>query len=152
MGPRHMRHWGRFFELLQGLGDAFKVTVIALVLFFQILVTVRDAVRGIDEEYILAVRSLNARGWAVLRHVVLPATVGEILTALRISVGTAVAVLFFVETFGARRGLGYLIEDAWSRVAYQEMYAGILAMSLLGILLYEALEQAEKRVCRWKRA
>ncbi len=77
---------------------------------------------------------------------------GEILTALRISVGTAVAVLFFVETFGARRGLGYFIEDAWSRVAYQEMYAGILAMSLLGVLLYEALEQAEKRVCRWKRA
>ncbi|MFQ5912782.1 MAG: ABC transporter permease [Nitrospinota bacterium] len=138
--------------LLLGLGDASKVTVIALILFFQILVTVRDAVRGIDEEYFLAVRSLNARGAAVLRHVVLPATVGEILTALRISVGTAVAVLFFVETIGARRGLGYFIQDAWSRVDYREMYAGILAMSLLGVLLYEVLEQAEKRVCRWKRA
>lgn len=137
--------------LLLGLGDASKVTVIALILFFQILVTVRDAVRGIDEEFFLAVRSLNARGAAVLRHVVLPATVGEILTALRISVGTAVAVLFFVETIGARRGLGYFIQDAWSRVDYLEMYAGILAMSLLGVFLYEVLEQAEKRICRWKR-
>ncbi|MFQ5692763.1 MAG: ABC transporter permease, partial [Nitrospinota bacterium] len=138
--------------LLLGLGDASKVTIIALILFFQILVTVRDAVRGIDEEFFLAVRSLNAGGLDVLRHVVLPATVGEILTALRISVGTAVAVLFFVETIGARRGLGYFIQDAWSRVDYLEMYAGILAMSLLGVLLYEVLEQAEKRVCRWRRA
>ena len=137
--------------LLLGLGDASKVAIIALILFFQILVTVRDAVRGIDEEYFLAVRSLNARGWAVLRHVVLPATVGELLTALRISVGTAVAVLFFVESIGARRGLGYFIQDAWARLDYLEMYAGILAMSLLGVLLYEALEQTEKRVCRWKR-
>jgi NitT/TauT family transport system permease protein len=137
--------------LLLGLGDVSKVAIIALILFYQILVTVRDAVRGIDEEFFLSVRSLNARGGAVLRHVVLPTVAGEILTALRISVGTAVAVLFFVESIGARRGLGYFIQDAWSRVDYLEMYAGILAMSLLGVLLYEALEQAEKRVCRWKR-
>ncbi len=137
--------------LFLGLGDASKIAVIALILFFQILVTVRDAVRGIDEEYFLSVRSLNARGWDVLRHVVLPATVAELLTALRISVGTSVAVLFFVETIGARRGLGYFIQDAWARVNYQEMYAGILAMSLLGVFLYEVLEQAEKRACRWKR-
>ena len=129
-----------------------KIVLLPIILlFFQILVTVRDAVRGIDEEYFLSVRSLNAGGWDVLRHVVLPATLAELLTALRISVGTSVAVLFFVETIGARRGLGYFIQDAWARVNYQEMYAGILAMSLLGVVLYEVLEQAEKRACRWKR-
>jgi len=136
--------------LFLGLGDASKIAVVALILVFQILVTVRDAVRGINEEYFLSVRSLNARSWDILRHVVLPASVAELMTSLRISVGTSVAVLFFVETIGARRGLGYFIQDAWARVNYLEMYAGILAMSLLGVFLYEILEQAEKRACRWK--
>ncbi len=136
--------------LFLGLGNASKIAVVALILVFQILVTVRDAVRGINEEYFLSVRSLNAQNWDVLRHVVLPASVAELMTSLRISVGTSVAVLFFVETIGARRGLGYFIQDAWARINYLEMYAGILAMSLLGVLLYEILEQAEKRVCRWR--
>jgi NitT/TauT family transport system permease protein len=137
--------------LALGVGNASKVCVITLIVFFQVLVTVRDAARGIDEEFILSVRSLNARAPSILRHVILPATLGEILTALRVGVGTAVAVLFFVESIGAQRGLGYFIQDAWGRIDYLEMYAGILGMSLLGVILYEALEIAECRALRWRR-
>ncbi len=138
--------------VLLGIGDLTKVALIALILFFQILVTARDAAKSIPADSVLSVRSLGAGRLDVYRHVVVPAALPEIFTALRISVGTAIAVLFFSETVAGQNGLGWYILDAWSRIDYPAMYAGIVAMALLGVILYEALEAIEARASRWRRA
>ena len=66
------------------------------------------------------------------------------------SVGTAIAVLFFAESFATTSGLGYyIINDSWGRLAYPEMYAGVLAMSLLGLLLYFLIDRLERRLAPW---
>ena len=136
--------------VLLGIGDASKVALIALILFFQILVTARDAARSIPYDSVLSVRSLGAGRWDVFRHVVFPAALPDIFTALRISVGTAIALLFFSETVAGDSGLGWYILDAWSRMDYPAMYAGIVAMGLLGVVFYEALELVERRLSRWR--
>ena len=138
--------------VLLGIGNASIIALITLIVFFQILVTARDASRSISSASVLSVRSLGADRWQVFVNVVVPGSMPEIFTALRISVGTAVAVLFFSETIAGSTGLGYFVFDAWGRVQYGEMFAGILAMALLGVLLYEAIEVIEARVCRWARA
>jgi NitT/TauT family transport system permease protein len=138
--------------LFLGLGDASKVFIIALILFYQVLVVVRDAAGGIRPELILSVRSLGARRRQLYRYVYLPACLPAILTALRVSTGTAIAVLFFAESFATRSGLGYYIIDTWASLSYAEMYAGVLAMSLLGLVLYIALDWLEGRLCRWVKA
>jgi ABC-type nitrate/sulfonate/bicarbonate transport system permease component len=80
----------------------------------------------------------------------MPVTLPAMLTALRVSIGTAVAVLFFAESFATTAGLGYyIIADAFSRVAYREMYAGVLAMSLLGLALYFLADWAERKLAPW---
>lgn len=137
--------------VLLGIGDAPKIALITIIVFFQILVTARDAARGIPAAAVLSVRSLGATRGQVFRHVVVPASLPDIFTALRISTGTAIAVLFFSETIAGTDGLGWYIIDAWTRIAYSEMFAGIIAMALLGVVLYELLEVAEARVCRWTR-
>lgn len=137
-----------FFVLL-GTGNVSKVTIIAVIVFFQILVTARDASRAIPAGSVLSVRSLGAGRALVFWHVVVPASLPKIFTALRISIGTAIAVLFFSETFAGSDGLGYFIIDAWGRIQYSEMFAGIIAMALLGVAFYEALDVAEARICRW---
>jgi len=68
---------------------------------------------------------------------------------MRISIGTSIAILFFVESFATTKGLGYIIMDAWSRADYGGLYAGIVSMALLGFTLYIIIERVEKRVCRW---
>jgi NitT/TauT family transport system permease protein len=138
--------------VLLGIGNASIITLITIIVFFQILVTARDASRSIPSDSVLSVRSLGADSRQVFVHVVVPASMPEIFTALRISSGTAVAVLFFSETIAGSTGLGYYVFDAWGRIAYSDMFAGILAMALLGVLLYEVIELAEARVCRWQRA
>jgi len=138
--------------LFLGLGDASKVFVISLVLFYQVLVVVRDAASNIRPELILSVRSLGARRRQLWRYVYLPACLPAILTALRVSTGTAIAVLFFAESFATQDGLGYYIIDTWASLSYAQMYAGVLAMSLLGLVLYIGLDWLEGRVCRWVKA
>ncbi|MCD6291131.1 MAG: ABC transporter permease subunit, partial [Anaerolineae bacterium] len=82
--------------------------------------------------------------------VYLPATLPAVLTALRVSVGTAVAVLFFAESFATTSGLGYyIVVESWGRLAYPEMYAGVVAMSVLGLMLYFAIDWLEKHLCSW---
>jgi ABC-type nitrate/sulfonate/bicarbonate transport system permease component len=137
--------------VLLGLGDASKIVLITLIVFFQLLVTARDAARAIPAGSVLSVRSLGAGELDVFRHVVVPAALPDIFTALRIGTGTAVAVLFLAESIGGTTGLGYYIVDAWGRLAYDAMFAGILGMALLGVGIYELLELAEARLCRWTR-
>jgi NitT/TauT family transport system permease protein len=120
-----------------------------MILFFQILVTTRDAVRNVSNYYILSLRSLGAGEKDVYWHVILPAIVPKILTAMRISIGTAIAVLFFAESFATTNGLGYVIIDSWSRANYEDLYSGIISMALLGFLLYVVVELLERKLCRW---
>jgi NitT/TauT family transport system permease protein len=95
--------------LFLGIGDLPKIVIIFLILFFQILVLVRDQAAAIRPELIQSVRSLGAGRRALFRFVYLPASLPAILTALRQSVGTAVAVLYVAELFATQRGLGYYI-------------------------------------------
>ena len=72
------------------------------------------------------------------------------LTALKVSIGTAIAVLFIAESIGNNVGLGYyIIVEQWNRYAYPKVYAGILAMSLLGLGLFLALTLLERRLSPW---
>jgi NitT/TauT family transport system permease protein len=137
--------------LFFGLGNLPKIILIFLVLFFQILVLVRDQATAIRPELVQSVRSLGAGRRALFRFVYLPASLPAILTALRQSVGTAVAVLYVAELFATRRGLGYYIYLNGSTLYnYPAMYAGILALSLMGLGLYFGVDWLERRLCPWQ--
>jgi NitT/TauT family transport system permease protein len=137
--------------LLFGIGDFPKIIIIFLILFFQILVLVRDSAVDIEPKLLLSVRSLGAGRRALFRYVYFPSSLSAILTALRQSVGTAVAVLYIAELFATRRGLGYYIYlNGNTLFDYPAMYAGVLAMSILGLGLYFTVDRLERRFCRWK--
>jgi NitT/TauT family transport system permease protein len=139
--------------LFLGIGDFPKIVIIFLILFFQILVLVRDQAAAIRPELIQSVRSLGAGRRALLRFVYYPASLPAILTALRQSIGTAVAVLYVAELFATQRGLGYYIYLNGSTLFnYPAMYAGIVALSLMGLGLYFGVDWLERRLCAWQYA
>jgi NitT/TauT family transport system permease protein len=137
------------FMVVLGLGNLSKITLITTIVFFQILVTARDAARAVPEESVFSIRSLGAGTWQTYRHIVLPASLPKVFTALRISTGTAIAVLFLAESFASQDGLGYVILNAWSSLNYPQMFAAILALGVMGVLIYEALEFGERKLCPW---
>ncbi len=137
--------------LFLGIGDAPKIAIIFLILFFQILVLVRDQAAALRPELIQSVRSLGAGRRALFTFVYLPASIPAILTALRQSVGTAVAVLYIAELYATQKGLGYYIYINGSTLFnYPAMYAGIVAMSLLGLGLYFTVDWLERRLAAWQ--
>jgi len=139
--------------VVMGIGETSKVFLIALILFFQILVVVRDEAASLRPELIQSVRSLGAGRRALFRYVYFPASLPAVLTALRVSVGTAIAVLFIAEQYSTREGLGYYIMTlTWQRLRFEQMYAGILAMSLLGRVLSIVVGLLERIVGRWRLA
>ncbi|MDF2523881.1 MAG: ssuC 6, partial [Clostridiales bacterium] len=119
--------------LILGLGDSSKIALITFILFFQVLVGARDAVRAIPSETFHSLHSLGATKIDLFRKILLPASLPSLLTSVRVGLGTALSVLFFTETFGTEHGLGFFVMDSWVRVNYVEMYSGIVALSILGL-------------------
>ncbi len=137
--------------LFLGIGDTAKITLIFLILFFQIVVLVRDQALGIPPQLLQSLQSLGAGRRALFRFVYLPASLPAILTALRQSIGTAVAVLYISELFATKYGLGYYIYYNGSTLFnYPAMYAGVAAMSLLGLGMYFGVDWLEQKWCKWK--
>lgn len=136
--------------LFLGLGDGSKIFLITFIVFFQILVTTRDAVRRVQSETISSLRSLGGNRAQIYLYVLLPASLPDVLTSLRLSMGTAIAVLFFAESFATTEGLGYFIMDSWSRAAPDEMFAGIIMMALLGVGLFIVVDFFDNILCRWQ--
>ena len=137
--------------LFLGIGDIAKIAIIFIILFFQIIVLVRDQAAALPPQLLLSLRSLGAGRRAVFRFIYLPASLPAILTAMRQSIGTAVAVLYIAELFATTRGLGYYIYYEGSTLLnYPAMYAGVVAMSLLGLGLYFAVDWLERLLVPWK--
>ncbi len=135
--------------VLFGISDFSKIFLISLILFFQILVVVRDESAGLSKILIDSVKSLGAGRLGLLRFVYFPASFPAILTGVRVSIGTSIAVLFIAEQSLTEYGLGYfIVVRAYQALRYQEMYAGILAISLLGFLLYYFIDFLEYKVSR----
>lgn len=135
---------------IYGLGDGSKITLIVLISVFPIIVSIRDAVSNIASENYNPLISLGASKVQLFNHVTIPAILPEILTNVRLSIGTSFSVLFFAEAYGTSEGLGYFIQDAWSRINYIEMYSGIVMLSFLGLILFILVDFIESIVCRWK--
>jgi len=135
--------------VLLGITDFSKVFLISIIIFFQILVVVRDEALSLRKELIVSVKSLGAGRRALFRYVYLPASLPAVLTALRVSAGTAIAVLFIAEQSLTEYGLGYyIVVETYQVLMYPEMYTGIMGMGLLGVGLYFLIYSIELRVSK----
>lgn len=135
--------------LVWGMRDGSKIAIIFLIIVFQVIVSVRDSVKNIDPALYGVTISAGATRGQIVRHVTLPAILPELLTSIRVSLGTAVSILFFVEGYGTKYGMGYFIVDAWSRINYIDMYIGIIVISVIGFALFVAVDFISDRLCRW---
>lgn len=135
--------------LFFGIGDSSKIFIIFIIMFFQVVVAAHDAVKNISEDYFIPLKTIRAGHKAILFHVVFPAAIPEMFTAIRIGLATGISVLFFAETFGTVWGLGFYIMDMWMRLDYTRMYAGILILGLLGLVSVTIVNRLQKIICPW---
>lgn len=136
--------------LFFGLGETSKILMIMLILLFQIIISVRDGIKAIPASTYDVLTSIGAGKVQKFWHVTLPGALSVILSTIRISLGTAISVLFFTEIYGTEHGMGFFIMDAWLRLDYPQMYAGILLFSLVGFLLFLLVDLLDYRFMKWR--
>ncbi|WP_099221945.1 ABC transporter permease [Listeria costaricensis] len=139
------------FMILYGLGDFSKIMLIIWIIVFQIILSVRDGISQIEPRYFQVMTSLYAGRWQTFRHLLFPAVLPQILSGLRVCIGIALASLFFAENYATDYGLGYYIMNAWSMIDYPDMFCGILALCLLGYLLFKCIDGLEYLLVPWQR-
>jgi NitT/TauT family transport system permease protein len=127
------------------------VFLIFLASVFPIVVSATAAVQNLRPVYLRAARNFGLRGMAMFRRVILPATLPQILTGVRIALGVAWLVVVAAEMIAVNSGLGYLIIDARNAgKRYDLVVAGMVVIGLIGLaldLLIRRLERLEE--VRW---
>lgn len=120
--------------LLQGLGENEKLTVIWIGVFFQLVLMVMDIAHRVSDEMLNVAYTLGASRWTVFRRVFLPATLPEVVDALRITIGWAWTYLIVAELVAAQAGIGnfILIEERYFRP--DRIIAAILTIGVLGLI------------------
>ncbi len=137
--------------ILFGIGDTSKIIIIVLIIVFQLTINIRDAVRNIPKEDYDILTSIRATPLQKVIHITLPAILPEVFSSLRVALGIAMSALFFTETFGTDKGLGFYITDSWMRIDYIQMFFGILTLSLLGLFIFIVLDIINQWACKWQR-
>ncbi|MBS4461412.1 ABC transporter permease [Aerococcaceae bacterium zg-B36] len=137
------------FLIWFGLGEISKVIVMVAVSVFYFILPVHRAIKQLPTTYHLIAQTLDLNRWQWFYHVVLPACLPAFFTALKLTVGAAMAALFFAENVASTTGLAYYIMNAWSFGNYPAMYAGIVLLCVMGGLIFALLNYVEQCVTPW---
>lgn len=137
------------FMALFGLGDFSKITLLFSVLIFQIILATRDGVKQIPIEFHHVTQTLGLSKKDKLLKLYLPHALPNIFSALRISIGISMAVLFFGENYATSYGIGYFIMNNWIMVNYIGMFSGIVSLSLMAAFLIYLIDVIQDKICPW---
>lgn len=140
------------FILFLGIGQQSKIAIIFWGSLWAILLNTISGVKGVEPILIKSARSMGASHSMLFRKVVLPAAVPSIFTGLRLSATHSILILIAAEMIGSTSGLGFLILSAEYSFNIHNMYAGILALALLGIITNYVLLHIENTTTKWKEA
>ncbi|MBD7982421.1 ABC transporter permease [Oerskovia merdavium] len=138
------------FILILGIGETSKITLVVYACFFPILLNTIAGVRTVDPLLVKSARSLGLPPVRLFQKVVLPAAVPTIFTGIRMAGTSSILVLIAAEMVGAKAGLGYLITYAQFNFQITNMYAGIIAISLVGVSINAVLVGLERHFSRWR--
>jgi sulfonate transport system permease protein len=134
-----------------GIGEAPKITLVALSTAMPIYVNTYGAIRGVDNRLIEVGRTLGLGRFGIVRHLVVPGSLPGFLIGLRISLTNAWLALIFAETINAKSGLGQLMSDARSWFRLDIMVLVIVVYAILGLLSYSVVRFLEKHLLQWRR-
>jgi NitT/TauT family transport system permease protein len=140
------------FVLILGIGETSKITIVVYACVFPVIMNTITGVRGVDPLLIKSARSMGLGSLALFRKVILPAAVPTIFTGVRMAGSYAILVLVAAEMVGAKSGLGYLINYSQNNFQIPNMYAGILVISVIGLVVNSLLIRLERRFSSWRPA
>ena len=135
--------------LLFPVDEAGIVFITFLAAFFPIMVSTRHAVRALPIIWEDSVRTLGGSRWDVLIRVVLPGILPGVFGGLSVGIGVAWICVISAEMISGRLGVGYRTWQAYTVLAYPDVFVGIITIGVLGFVTSAAVELVGRRVTHW---
>jgi NitT/TauT family transport system permease protein len=138
------------FLLIFGLGETSKIAIVAFGVFFLVLINTQAGVLQVRRIHLDVGKNFGASRIRVLTTIALPGSMPNIVAGLKLGMGMALVVVVVAEMVGAESGIGYMIMNAWTIFAIEQMYAGLIITAVLGYVFTLLLDEAERFLVPWK--
>lgn len=133
-----------------GIGEVSKVSIIALGVFFPVVINTYSGVKNVDPLLIKVAVSYRTSRANIVRKVILPAALPVIFAGLKLAAGTSLLLLVAAEMIAAKEGIGAMILHYGDLMLTTKLMVGVLVLSLLGLVFNRILEWTERRLLPWK--
>src|SRR6476659_6559587 len=136
--------------LIFGLGEGSKIFMVAIGVFFPLVINTTTGVLEINKIYLDVGRNYKASRWSTFWTIALPGALPVIMTGLKLGIGIGLVLIAVAEMVGAKSGLGYLVWSAWRTFAVEQMYVGLFVIAIIGFLISLSLNELERVIIPWK--
>ncbi len=138
------------FVIWFGIDEGSKYALIALGTFTPTVVATYGAVDNVDRTLIRMAQSFGLSWRSIVGKIVLPGAMPGILSGLRVSLAIAIILLVAAEMLGAEHGVGAYILEAGSLYDLERLFAGVVMLSVLGVIVSALIGVLERRLLRWR--
>ena len=133
-----------------GIGEPSKIATIALGVFFPTVISAYSACDSVPRNLIRMGQSFDLPATDIVAKIVLPGAMPGILAGFRISASVALLLLVAAEMIGAQYGIGAFVLTAGNLMQTDQLLAGVVMLSVLGLLISWGLGMVERSVLRWR--
>jgi ABC-type nitrate/sulfonate/bicarbonate transport system permease component len=133
-----------------GFGDASKVALVVIAVFFPVVVNTYVGAANIEKIYWDVARNFGASQAVIFRRIVFFGALPMIFAGLRIALAVSFIVLVAAEFVATKAGIGYLIWNSWELLQVDVMFVGIVTVGILGLIATVILQEIERLVIPWK--
>ncbi|WSF66535.1 ABC transporter permease [Streptomyces sp. NBC_01352] len=139
------------FILWLGIGETFKVAIIAIVVYIPIYLNTHSALSGIDHRYVELAEVQGLSRYAFIRRIVVPGALPGFFVGLRLGVTGSWLGLVVLEQINATSGLGYMMFQAQNYGQTDVILVGLVVYGIFGLISDSAVRLIERRVLSWRR-
>jgi ABC-type nitrate/sulfonate/bicarbonate transport system permease component len=136
--------------LLLGLGRPTVIFITFLLCIVPVIVNTTQGVRNVDKQLVQAAVSFGASEVALLRKVILPASVPTIMAGIRLAIGRALVGVIVGEFFAGDAGLGYDISFYAGRLNTSAVFASVFVVVVAGLFLNFVARRVESLADSWR--
>jgi NitT/TauT family transport system permease protein len=138
------------FIIWFGIGEGSKIATLAIGVFFPTVINTYAGVDNVQRNLILMGQSFNLSSWSIIRKIVLPGALPSVLAGFRITISVAIILLIAAEMIGADRGIGAFILSAGNLYQTDDLIAGVVVLSVIGLCLATVLSRVERAALPWR--
>jgi NitT/TauT family transport system permease protein len=133
-----------------GFGDASKIALVAIAVFFPVVVNTYVGAANIEKIYWDVAKNYGASQSVMLRRIVFFGALPTIFAGLRIVLAVSFIVLVASEFVATKSGIGYLIWNSWELLQVDVMFVGIVTIGVLGLISSVLFAEIERKAIPWK--